>query len=475
MLHCRLDFGDSVLDASLLTQLKALEKSIGAVTHGPVVTHAAQRLDHLQRAVEETTVTQRYGKLAHANGTLLKATGLKAKIGELCELSDPESDWNLQAEVVGIAADHTLLTPMGSLQGVSSETRVRATGEVPYVQVGHELLGRVLNASGLPLDDGRPIAGGERVPLHQPAPDPMSRRPVCTPFTTGVRAIDSLCTTGTGQRMGIFATAGGGKSTLLGMLARGSRADVNVVALIGERGREVGEFVRHNLGDSLKNSVVVVATSDRPPLERARALYMATAIADYFREQGGNVLFLADSITRFARALRDIGLAAGEPPTRRGFTPSVFSELPRALERTGNSKRGSITAFYTVLMEDEDSADPIAEEVRSILDGHLILSSALAAAQHYPAIDIPASTSRLMSDLVDDAHGGAAATARRLLARREQIELLVQMGEYQPGQDAEADHALAVAEKLKAHLCQASDERIPFADSTRSLNVAVTM
>lgn len=437
------------------------------------MTSVAQQLDNLQHAVKQIPAAQHYGKLAQANGTLLKATGLRAKIGELCELSNPDSDWCLQAEVVGVAADYTLLTPMGSLQGVSTETRIRALGEVPFVRVGRELLGRVLNANGIALDQGPPIQSRHRVPLHQPAPDPMSRLPINVPFTTGIRAIDSLCTTGVGQRIGIFATAGGGKSTLLGMLARGSTADVNVVALIGERGREVAEFVRHNLGDSLQNSVVVVATSDRPPLERARALYVATAIADYFREQGMSVLFLADSVTRFARALRDIGLAAGEPPTRRGFTPSVFSELPRALERTGNSAKGSITSFYTVLMEDEDSADPIAEEVRSILDGHLILSSKLAAEQHYPAIDIPVSASRLMSELVDAAHGEAAAKARRLLARREQIDLLVQMGEYQPGQDAEADHALAVAEKLKAHLCQASDLNVPFIESFASLNAAV--
>lgn len=437
------------------------------------MTVGADRLLRLRQAIDEVPVAQRLGKLAYANGTLLKVTGLEAPIGELCELSNPGDGWRLQAEVVGIAGSHTLLMPLGSLQRVSSSTRVRPTGHVPALRVGPDLLGRVLDANGLPLDTREPICGERSVPLNAPAPPPMSRRPINQSFATGVRAVDSLCTTGIGQRMGIFATAGGGKSTLLGMLARGSTADVNVVALIGERGREVREFVQHSLGDSLRNSVLVVATSDRPPLERARAMYSATAIAEYFRDLGKNVLFLADSVTRFARALRDIGLAAGEPPTRRGFPPSVFSELPRSLERTGNSDTGSITAFYTVLVEDEDSADPIAEEVRSILDGHLVLSSQLASENHYPAIDIPRSASRLMSQLVDAEHGNAAADARRLLARREQIELLVQMGEYRQGQDAEADRALAAAPALRAHLCQSPTEAIAPADSLASLKEAL--
>lgn len=423
----------------------------------------------LRRAVQTTLTTIRFGKLAGANGTLLKATGLHASIGELCLLTNPGSDWELQAEVVGISDGYTLLTPLGSLQGVSSATRVSALGDQPKVNVGEALLGRVLDGHGQPLDGLAPPDCRHTVPLYTPAPDPLSRQAITRPLTTGVRAIDSLLTAGVGQRVGVFAVAGCGKSVLLGMLARGCAADVNVIALVGERGREVGEFVRDNLQGSLQKSVVIVATSDRPPLERARALYSATAIAEHFREQGKNVLFLADSVTRFARALRDVGLAAGEPPTRRGFPPSVFSELPRVMERTGNSASGSISAFYTVLMEDEETSDPIAEEVRSILDGHIILSSKLAGQNHYPAIDISSSSSRVMGRLVSEAHVRDAGQARKLLAKHDDVELLVQVGEYEPGRDPEADAALNAAPLLAKHLCQSPDEKVDFQASRKSL------
>ena len=430
--------------------------------------------DDLQRAVQTTSATENYGKLAYANGTLLKASGLHASVGELCFLTNPGSDWTLQAEVVGIADGYTLLTPLGSLQGISSSTRVSASGRHPTVAVGEALLGRVLDGHGRPLDDRASPACQKTAPLYAAAPDPMTRLPIQRPMTTGVRAIDSLLTTGVGQRVGIFAVAGGGKSVLLGMLARGCDADVNVIALIGERGREVGEFVRENLRDSLHKSVVIVATSDRPPLERARALYSATAIAEYFREQGRNVLFLADSVTRYARALRDIGLAAGEPPTRRGFPPSVFTELPRVMERAGNSADGSITAFYTVLMEDEETSDPIAEEVRSILDGHIILSSKLAGQNHYPAIDVLSSASRVMASLVDESHYRNAGDARRLIAKHKDVELLVQVGEYEQGRDPEADASLAAAPLLSRHLRQLPEEKTSFELSTQSLAEALT-
>lgn len=442
-------------------------------SNGSPRSRSTVNFDSLQRAVQAADTTENYGKLAYANGTLLKASGLHASIGELCFLTNPNSDWRLQAEVVGIAEGHTLLTPLGSLQGVSSSTRISASGTHPTVAVGRSLLGRVLDGHGRPLDGlPAPICSTD-VPLYSPAPDPMTRRPIQTAMTTGVRAIDSLLTTGVGQRVGIFAVAGGGKSVLLGMLARGCEADINVIALIGERGREVGEFVRDNLQDSLQKSVVIVATSDRPPLERARALYSATAIAEHFREQGQNVLFLADSVTRYARALRDIGLAAGEPPTRRGFPPSVFTELPRAMERVGNSEKGSITAFYTVLMEDEETSDPIAEEVRSILDGHIILSSKLASQNHYPAIDVLASASRIMASLVDESHLNNAGLARRLIAKHNDVELLVQVGEYERGRDLEADASLVAAPLLSRHLCQSPSEMVGFDCSKESLTEAL--
>ena len=288
-----------------------------------------------------------------------------------------------------------------------------------------------------------------------------------------MRAIDTLMTVGEGQRLGIFAAAGGGKSTLLGMLARRSAADVNVIALIGERGREIQEFIGDSLQNDLSRSVLVVSTSDTPALSRARAVYTATAIAEYFRDQGKRVLLLVDSITRYARALRDVGLTAGEPPTRRGFPPSVFSTLPQVLERAGNSDKGSITAFYTVLVEDEQSADPIGEEVRSILDGHLVLSRKLASANHYPAIDILHSVSRVMDRIVADEHRQAAATARTLLAKHRDLEVLLQMGEYQAGSDPIADAAIACAPAINRHLCQAVNEGVTFTDALTSLRSAL--
>jgi type III secretion protein N (ATPase) len=299
----------------------------------------------------------------------------------------------------------------------------------------------------------------------------MQRPLISDRFSTGVRAIDTALTCGLGQRIGIFAVAGGGKSTLLGMLARGASSDVNVVALVGERGREVREFLEDNLGkEGMAKSVVVVATSDRPAMERARAAYVATAIAEYFRDQGKNVLFMMDSVTRFARALRDVGLSIGEMPARQGFPPSVFSELPRLFERTGSDINGSITAFYTVLMEEEDGADPIAEEVRSILDGHIILSRRLASAAHFPAIDILKSASRVMGRIVDEPHWKSAGRLRELLAKHQEIELLLQLGEYKPGGDAQADEAIARISQIRALLKQPGSEITPIEESIQLLH-----
>lgn len=428
---------------------------------------------HLRRVLQSTDTLQAIGRVVQACGTVIKVTGLPVRVGELCRLYDPQSDWQLAAEVVGLAGDCALLTPLGSLQGISSATRVVSGGRCQEVAVGDALLGRVLDAHGQPLDDGEPPHCEHRVPLYAEPPNPMQRAAITQPLATGVRAIDSMLACGEGQRTGIFAAAGGGKSTLLGMLARGSGADIDVIALIGERGREVQEFLHDNLQGCLEKTVVVVSTSDRPALERARATYVATAIAEYFRDRGNRVQLLMDSVTRFARALRDVGLAAGEPPTRRGFPPSVFSVLPQLFERAGNNDRGSISAFYTVLMEDEDSADPIAEEVRSLLDGHIYLSRKLAAENHYPAIDVLASASRLMDKLVTPEHEAAAARARQLLAKHQEIELLVQLGEYQPGHDADADAALACTPRLREHLAQSSRGLTTFSESQASLYRAV--
>jgi type III secretion protein N (ATPase) len=336
----------------------------------------------------------------------------------------------------------------------------------------------VIDCFGRPLD-GRPLPPlPGRCPLYADAPHPLERLPVDQPLATGVRAIDSVLTVGRGQRVGVFAMAGGGKSTLLGMLARQACAAatakgprrVNVVALIGERGREVREFIDDSLGpEGLARSVVIVSTSDRPAMERVRAAHAATAIAEGFRARGDEVVLLMDSVTRFARALREIGLAIGEPAVRRGFPPSVFAELPRLFERAGNDARGSITGFYTVLVEDEDGSDPVGEEVRSILDGHFVLSRKLAQAQHYPAIDALASASRVFSRVAAPEHRQAAGRARELMARYAEIEFLLRVGEYKPGSDALADEAIAKQAAIRALLCQPPDEASPFEEALRRL------
>jgi type III secretion protein N (ATPase) len=416
---------------------------------------------HLQRLarVGQVDTVQRVGHVARAFGTLIRVTGIRARIGELCELKNPDDDYRLIGEVVGIAGGETLLTPLGSLEGLSAAAEVTATGHRASVAVGEQLKGRVLDAHGVTMDDGPELLLADRMPVYGTAPNPLTRRRIDQRFNTGVRSIDATLTMGEGQRIGIFASAGGGKSTLMGMLARRSDADVNVIVLVGERGREVSEFIQDSLGEEgMKRSVLVVATSDRPALERSRAAYVGTAIAEYFREKGQRVLLLVDSITRFARALRDVGLAVGEPPVRRGFTPTVFSSLPLLFERAGNSANGTMTAVYSVLVEDDNDVDPIAEETRSIIDGHVVLSKKLAAANHYPAIDVLRSISRLMPKIADDEHGECASKLREYLARYEDIELLLQLGEYEPGKDAVSDAAIQYRDAINQFLRQGEDE-----------------
>jgi len=424
--------------------------------------------DPLLRALSRGDTLQRVGRVAEAYGTLVRATGVRAAIGELCLLEQADTGFSMPAEVVGVSQQQTLLTPLGPLEGISTATTVTATGKQATAPAGMSLLGRVLDAHGEPLDGLGPLENVERVPLYAASPNPLTRTSIDEAMPTGVRAIDAALTIGRGQRTGIFAVAGGGKSTLLGMLARNAQADVNVIVLVGERGREVGEFLHDSLGEEgLKRSVLVVATSDRPALERSRVAWLGTAIAEYFRDRGMNVLLMMDSVTRFARALRDVGLAMGEPPARRGFTPSVFSALPRLFERAGTNERGAITAFYTVLMEDEDGNDPIAEEVRSILDGHIYLSRRLAQANHYPAIDLLASASRLMPRVAQPVHVRAAGLLRRYLAKYREIEMLLQLGEYKPGGDADADTAIARMDAINQLLRQGTHEPAEFA-ATRS-------
>lgn len=413
---------------------------------------------------------ERRGRVVAALGTTLRVTGLAARIGDSCAVIDGAGG-ELIAEVIGLDGDAAILTPLGELRGIAPGAEVLRRPGASQVPWGDALLGRVLDGTGRPIDGLGPLPPGlARRPLHAAAPDPMARPPIDTVLPSGVRAIDALLTMGVGQRIGVFAAAGGGKSTLMGMLARHARCDVIVIALIGERGREVREFITDCLGDAgLARSVVVCATSDRPAMERVRAAHHATAIAEGFREQGRSVLLLMDSATRFARALREIGLAAGEPAVRRGFPPSVFAELPRLFERAGRVGQGAITALYTVLLEDEDGGDPVGEEVRSILDGHIMLSRKLGAEGHYPAIDVLQSLSRLFPRLAGADHRAAAARLRALLAKHQEIAFLVQVGEYRPGSDSLADQALARKPEIDALLRQDADVGIDAATAIAML------
>ncbi|MDR2051346.1 MAG: type III secretion system ATPase SctN [Deltaproteobacteria bacterium] len=428
-------------------------------------------IDNMYRsALAESSLVEMRGRVENVVGTIIRAVLPNIKLGELCILRNPWEKWECLAEVVGFQQQYALLTPFGSIQGISHSTEVISTGGIHSVGVGEALLGRVLNGLGNPLDGGPPLETETRYPVYADPPNPMLRRIIDRPLSMGLRAVDGLLTCGEGQRLGIFAAAGGGKSTLLSCLVKGTEAEITVLALIGERGREVREFIERDLGpEGMKKSVVVVSTSDRSAMERLKAAYVATAVAEYFRDQGRKVLLLMDSVTRFGRALREIGLAAGEPPTRRGFPPSVFSSLPLLMERAGNSDKGSITALYTVLVEGDDMTEPIADETRSILDGHIVLSRKLASSGHYPAIDILASISRVMSSIVSSEHKKMAEQMRKILAKYAEMELLVQIGEYKKGSDSAADDALARIGRVNAFLKQGTDERSPFEQTMNSM------
>jgi len=395
------------------------------------------------------------GRVTRVAGSLIESQGPPAHVGEICLIGDR----GVKAEVIGFRAPNLLLTPFGPMQGIAPGATVRATGKHLTVGVGPDLLGRVLDGLGQPIDSKGPIGAREEYPLDNAPPHPLQRPRITEIMPVGVRAVDGLLTCGRGQRMGIFAGSGVGKSTLLGMMAKNTGADVNVIALIGERGREVREFLEKILGEEgMKRSVIIVATSDQSPLCRVKGAFVATAIAEYFRDQGQDVLLLVDSLTRLAMAQRELGLAAGEPPTSKGYTPSVFTMFSRLLERSGTAARGSITGIYTVLVEGDDPNDPIADAVRGILDGHIVLSRSLAHANHYPAIDILASISRLMIDLVPPEHLELASRVRAALALYRENEDLINIGAYTPGTNAELDAALALYPRIKEFLCQGVTE-----------------
>lgn len=410
-------------------------------------------------AVDWISSVEVRGRVTELTGLLIRAAVPGARIGELCLIHSPHRAKVLRAEVVGFRGSEVLLMPLGEVSDVAMGAEVVPTGSSLTIRVGEDLLGRVLDGLGDPIDGLDAIEDGVEKAVTARPPDPMKRRRVTNQLKTGIRALDGLLTVGMGQRIGIFAAAGVGKSTTLGMLARSTEAEVNVIALIGERGREVRDFLEQDLGvEGLKRSVVIVATSNEPSLIRLKAAYVATAVAEYFRDQGKKVLFMMDSVTRFARALREVGLAAGEPPARAGFPPSVFAELPRLLERTGNSDKGSITAFYTVLVEGDDMTEPIADETRSILDGHIVLSRKLAAENHYPAIDINESVSRVMTSVAEQNHISAAGKLREILATYEAQKDLILIGAYKKGSDQKTDYAISKIEAVNKFLKQGTHE-----------------
>lgn len=431
-----------------------------------------QRSEQVARRAAEPPVPAE-GQLRRIVGTLLEAEGCKAAIGAYCEVETIDGDW-LETEVVGFASDCILLMPTGELRGVMPHARVRPIGKGSSVPVGEALLGRVIDAAGQPLDNRGPLRTDDYRPLNGAPLNPLSRRPIREPLDVGVRAINALLTVGQGQRLGLFAGSGVGKSVLLGMMTRYTKADVVVVALIGERGREVKDFIDNILGgDDMRHAVVIATPADQPPLMRMRAAWLASAVAEYFRDQGQQVLLLMDSLTRFAQAQREIALATGEPPATKGYPPSVFARLPALVERAGNGEEGggSITAFYTVLAEGDDQNDPIVDAARAILDGHIVLSRSLADAGHYPAIDIERSVSRAMNDITDKGHQQLVRRLRQLVSLYQQNRDLVTIGAYQRGSDARVDEAIALWPKIQAFLQQAYDESDGFDASLDKLSL----
>ncbi|MGE0316126.1 MAG: FliI/YscN family ATPase [Vicinamibacterales bacterium] len=427
-------------------------------------------LDSYIARVPQVDTMPPVGRVIRTVGLVIESLGPRAPIGTMCDVAGAGGR-RLPAQVVGFRDGVVLSVPLGDTTGVCPGDRLIARAGGQAVPIGPGLLGRVIDALGTPIDDHGPMRCDERYPLFPPPLNPMARDPVAQPLSTGVRAIDALLTCGRGQRVGLFGGSGVGKSTLLSMLTRGTAADVIVLGLVGERGREVRGFIEHDLGpEGLRRSVVVVSTSDNPPLLRLRAAYTATAVAEYFRDRGQHVLLLMDSVTRFAMAQREVGLAAGEPPTSKGYPPSVFALLPSLLERAGAVRgRGSITAIYTVLVDGDDHNEPVADAVRSILDGHIVLSRDLASRHHYPPIDVLQSVSRTMPDVVDDAHRRQAGRVREWLAAIRDSEDLVSVGAYVEGSNPRIDEARARREPLEAFLCQGSDSLCGFTDAIGAL------
>lgn len=427
-------------------------------------------LPELVERARAAQVVQSRGRVVQLIGLVIESQGPVASIGELVRIESARHDTETWAEVVGFRNHHLLLMPLGDTQGIHVGSEVIATGQPLQCPVGHGLLGRVLDGLGRPMDGGGALAVDDWIPIRNGPPHPLKRQRIHQPFATGIRAIDTFVPCGRGQRLGIFAGSGVGKSTLLGMIASRAEADINVIALIGERGREVREFLERDLDEAgRRKSVVVVATSNDPALVRVKGAFLAMSLAEYFRDRGHNVLLLMDSVTRLAMAQREIGLAVGEPPATRGYTPSVFSLLPQLLERAGMGEHGSITGLFTVLVEADDMNDPIADAARAILDGHLVLTRELATQNHYPAIDVLESVSRLSRDLYTPEQRDWVARARDLLATYRRHQDLITIGAYPPGSNAAVDEAVRLHEPLRRFLRQAVDETVTPAESWRAL------
>ena len=426
-------------------------------------------LSPLCQLVDSREWRSRQGRVTEVIGLTIAVQGIEASIGEICHVHNSDGR-TLLAEVVGFKGDKMFLMPLGTLDGVNQGALIVPTGRKLTVGVGDQLRGSVLDGLGVPMDGKILDKLNHEMPLMAPSPNPLVRMPVDSVFETGVKAIDGLLTCGQGQRLGIFSGSGVGKSTLLGMLAKNSSADINVIGLIGERGREVRSFLEKDLGHGLDKSVVIAATSDQPALLRIKAAYTATAIAEYYRSQGLSVLLLMDSVTRFAMAQREVGLAIGEPPATRGYPPSVFAVLPQLLERSGTADKGSITAFYTVLVDGDDMNEPIADTVRGILDGHIILSRALAEQGQFPAIDVLQSISRLMTELVEPGHRQVAERIRRILTVWRQNEDLINIGAYEEGVNPEIDEALTKYPQVSDALRQRENETVSLAKTLEILS-----
>lgn len=411
----------------------------------------------------------RLGKVTKVVGLTVESIGPDASVNDLCEIISQDKSIVVKAEVIGFRDDRLLLMPYDDITGIGVGSMVLNRKEPLLVKVGDELLGQTLDGLGNPMDMST-LSLSESYPVDAKAPDPMDRELIGEVLSLGVRAVDGLLTIGKGQRIGIFAGSGVGKSTLLGMFARNTKADINVIALIGERGREVKEFIERDLGpEGVKRSVLVIATSDKPALIRKKAAKTATAIAEYFRDKGKDVLLMMDSLTRFSMAQREIGLASGEPPVSRGYPPSVYSEMPKLLERAGNSDKGSITGLYTVLVDGDDFNEPITDTARGILDGHIMLSRKLAQKNHYPAIDVLASISRVMSAIATSEHKKLAGKLKMVLATYQDAEDLINIGAYKPGTNKNIDYAMRKIEQVNEFLCQQVDEKADFEDTIYKL------